>query len=193
MLILFGYSIYAQQGLQMYIGYRLDVPTGSFTNQVSNTAGKGFNAALSYSLNTNLSLGLMVSYNDYYQKYPRAVYTDGQGTDISAVMTNSIQQIPIQFVADYKLLDKGLVQPYVGLGAGFNMVSYDQYLGEFDNPQNAIRPTFSGDAGIFIPVSKYSPTAIRLGAGYNFTPMNKAGIKDLNSFGFHAGVRFPLH
>ncbi|MBS1667524.1 MAG: outer membrane beta-barrel protein [Bacteroidetes bacterium] len=189
----FAFASKAQNGLQMDIAYRVDIPTGSFTNQVSNASAKGFNAALSYSFNTKFSLGLMVSYNDYYQKYPRALYTDAHGSTISAVMTNSIQQTPIQVVADYKLIDKGIIQPYVGLGAGFNLVSYDQYLGEFDNPQNAFKPTFSGDAGIFIPVSRISSTAIRIGAGYNFTPLNMGGIKNLNTFDIHAGVRFPFN
>jgi hypothetical protein len=193
MLLFFAFACKAQEGLQMDIAYRVDIPTGSFTNQVSNTGGKGFNMGLSYSFNPKLNLGLMVSYNDYYQKYPRAIYTDAQGTTTSAVVSNSIQQIPIQAFADYKLLDKGLVQPYIGLSAGFNFIVYDQYLGEFDNPQNAFKPTFGGDAGVFIPISRYSSTAIKLGAGYNFTALNMGGIKNLNTFGIHAGIRFPLH
>jgi opacity protein-like surface antigen len=180
----------AQNGLQMNIGYEMNFPSGSFRNYIKDPAFKGFTAGLAYPINDQLNLGLSVGYNDYYQKYSRQVYQQGKGSDISAVVSNSIQQIPIMISADYTLLRKGIIRPYIGAGGGMNLISFDQYLGEFDNPQSKVKPTVMGEVGFYVPLSKYAPTAIKIGAGYQYAPFDK-GIR-LDNWGIHAGLRFSL-
>ncbi|MFI5193408.1 MAG: hypothetical protein ACHQD7_05105, partial [Chitinophagales bacterium] len=126
----------AQNPVELNIGYQMNIPAGSFRNYITHPAYKGFTAGLSVPLNDQFSLGLSVAYNDYYQQYPRAVYDDGKGSAISAVISNSIQQIPIMLTASYTLLNKGFIRPYIGAGGGMNLISFDQYLGEYDNPQS---------------------------------------------------------
>ncbi|HMH22264.1 MAG TPA: outer membrane beta-barrel protein [Puia sp.] len=183
----------AQNALQMSIGYNVNIPSGDFRNLVTNPAYKGFTAGLAYPLNDRFSLGLSFGYNDYYQKYPRQVYDDGKGSNISAVVSNSIQQIPLQITANYTLLNKGFIRPYIGGGAGVNFISFDQYLGEFDNPESSTRLSLTGEAGFFIPLSRYSSTALKIGASYNYVPYHENGIANLDTWGIHAGIRFPLH
>jgi hypothetical protein len=183
-------SAKAQSSLQMNIGYEVNIPSGSFRNYVTDPAYKGFTAGIAYPVTSQLSLGVRVGYNDYYQKYPRKVYDDGKGSAVSAVVSNSIQQIPIMIDADYTILKKGRIRPYIAGGGGMNLISFDQYLGEFDNPQSKVKPTVFGDAGIYIPLSQYSSTAIKVGGGYQYAPFT-SGI-DLNNWGIHAGVRFDL-
>jgi opacity protein-like surface antigen len=180
----------AQNPLQMDIGYEINIPSGSFRNYISNPAYKGFTAGLAYPINDQLKLGIRTGYNDYYQKYSRKVYEQGKGSSVSAVVSNSIQQIPIMLSADYTFLKKGAVRPYVAAGGGMNLVSFDQYLGEFDNPESKIKPTLFGDAGIYIPLSKFSSTAVKIGGGYQYSPWSKD--LDLSNWGVHAGLRFDL-
>jgi opacity protein-like surface antigen len=180
----------AQSALEMQVGYEVNLPSGSFRNYITNPAFKGFTAGLAYPINDQLSVGIDVGFNDYYQKYPRQVYEEGKGSAISAVVSNSIQQIPLMINASYTLLRNGMIRPYVGAGAGVNLISFDQYLGEFDNPQSKAKLTFRGDAGFLIPLSRYSTTAIKIGAGYQYAPYDKE--INLNSWGVHAGIRFAL-
>ena len=180
----------AQNALQMNIGYEMNIPSGSFRNYITNPAYKGFTAGLAYPINDQLSLGIRVGYNDYYQKYARKVYNEGKGSAVSAVVSNSIQQIPILISADYTILKKGIIRPYVAAGGGMNLISFDQYLGEFDNPQSKVKPALFGDAGVYIPLSKYSSTAIKLGGGYQYAPYSKD--INLDTWGIHAGIRFDL-
>lgn len=180
----------AQNAMQMNIGYEMNIPSGSFRNYITNPAYKGFTAGLAYPINDQVSLGIRVGYNDYYQKYARKVYNEGKGSAVSAVVSNSIQQIPILISADYTILKKGIIRPYVAAGGGMNLISFDQYLGEFDNPQSKVKPALFGDAGVYIPLSKYSSTAIKLGGGYQYAPYSK-GI-NLDTWGIHAGIRFDL-
>ncbi len=180
----------AQNPVELNVGYQMNIPSGSFRNYITNPAYKGFTAGLAVPLNDQLSLGLSVAYNDYYQKYPRAVYDNGKGSAISAVISNSIQQVPIMITANYTFLKKGFIRPYIGAGGGLNVISFDQYLGEYDNPQSRGKLTAEGEAGFYIPLSSYSATAIKIGANYQYAPYAK-GI-NLDNWGIHAGIRFAL-
>jgi len=185
-------TVRAQHELQMSLDYNVNIPTGSFKDFVTHPAYKGFTAGLAYPLNNQLSVGLSIGYNDYYQKYPRQVYADGHGSDISAVVSNSIQQLPLLVTANYTLLKRGVIRPYVGAGAGLNFVDFDQYLGEFDDPHSKTKLALRGEAGILIPLSSYSSTAIKIGGSYNYAPFNSYGVGNLDTWGVQAGIRFPL-
>src|SRR5262249_4998836 len=85
--------------LQFNINYNVNIPTGGLKNFVTNPAYKGFTGSMAYPVTDQLSLGLGIGYNDYYQKYPRQVYNES-GSSISAVVSNSIQQIPLEFLVN---------------------------------------------------------------------------------------------
>ena len=191
-LLVAGTTAQAQHELQFNINYNVNIPSGSFRDFITNPAYKGFTAGFAVPLNDQLRVGLSVGYNDYYQKYPRQTYSEGAGSDISAVVSNSVQQIPILATVDYTLLKKGFIRPYVGAGAGVNFISFDQYLGEFDDPHNTAKLALRGEAGILIPLSSYSPTALRIGGSYNYAPFNNYGVNNLNNWGIHAGITFRL-
>lgn len=186
------FSGQAQQKLQMKLGYDVNTPVGaSFRNSITNTSFRGANGEITYSINSQLNVGLGVSFSDFYQKYPRQVYSTKNG-DISAVLTNSIQTTPVLAKVNYNLTKEGTVRPYVGLGAGLNIVNYNQYLGEFPNSKTSVHPAVSGDAGINIPLSKTKAAGLNLGANFNYLPFNFNDLKNLNNWGLHAGVFFPL-
>jgi outer membrane protein W len=186
-------AVHAQQEMQLSIGYNVNIPSGAFRDYVNKPAYKGFTATLAYALSSQISVGLNVGYNDYYQKYPRQVYPGGDGSDISAVVSNSVQQFPVLLTGNYTFLKEGFVRPYAGVGAGVNFVTFDQYLGEFDNPRTTAKFDLKGEAGVYIPLSNYNSTALKIGGSYNYVPYNTDGIKTLNSWGLEAGVRFAIH
>jgi outer membrane protein W len=182
----------AQQKLQMKLGYNVNTPVGSsFRNAISNTSFRGANGEITYPINSQLNVGLGVSYSDFYQKYPRQLYSSKDG-DISAVLTNSIQITPVLAKVNYNLTKEGSVRPYVGLGAGFNVVNYNQYLGEFPDSKTSVHAAVSGDAGVNIPLSRTKSAGINLGANFNYLPFNYNDVKNLNNWGVHAGVFFAL-
>lgn len=193
LLLLAGTICRAQNEFLFSADYTINFPSGSFHNEIKNPAFKGISVGASYVITGRLWAGLSLAYNDYYQKYPRQVYPYGPGSDISAVVSNSIQQTPLLATIDYILVKKGVVKPYVGGGVGVNFISVDQYLGEFDNPASYIRLALQGEVGVLIPISKYSPKAIRIGGNYNYAPLNGYGISNLDNWGVHAGIILPLH
>jgi hypothetical protein len=85
-----------------------------------------------------------------------------------------------------------VVQPYAALGAGANLISYTQFLGEFGDAQSKVGFAAKPEAGIYIPFKKSGDYGFTLGAAYNIMPFKELGLENLNSLGFHAGVSIPL-
>jgi opacity protein-like surface antigen len=190
-LVILAISMKTSAQLKMQLGYQVSKPTGAFKDAIENTSFRGFAGEINYSITPQIGVGLGVSYNDFYQKYPRQTYQTGEG-HISAVVTNSIQVMPVLVKGNYNFLKEGPVIPYAGLGAGINLVNYDQYLGEFPASNATLKAAFSGEAGIKIPVGYSKEGGINIGAHYNYLPYNYSGIKNLNNWGAHVGFYFPL-
>ncbi len=182
----------AQESLQLKIGYNVASPVGSFKEVVGKTSFRGLSGELAYPVNDRLQVGVGVMYNDFYEKVPRQVYKTGEGM-ISAVVSNSVQTMPLLAKVNYNLARSGLVRPYAGLGAGFNFITYNQYLGEFSSGKSAFKPAVTGDAGVNIPFSRLQNAGVNIGANFNYLPFNYNGISNLNNWGVHAGVFISLH
>lgn len=186
----------AQSGeLKLDLNYNYSLPLGSFKSDlISKGSGRGFTGALQYGINNKWAAGLGVGYQDYYQKYPRAVYPLDKTQSVSAVLTNSIQVTPVMAKGAFMPMGgKGAVQPYISVGAGAGIVDFKQYLGEFtSNSKTSASFAAQAGAGVLIPFGKLSASGIRLGADYNYLPYKNFGYNNLSTLNFHAGVFFPL-
>lgn len=179
--------------LQLDINYAVGIPAGSFRSDlVDKTSSRGWTANIMYNTTNKLSVGLGFGFQDFYQKFPRAVYKLEEGGEVSAVLTNSIQTIPVLAQAQYRFLPGKAVQPYVGLGLGGNIIVYDQWLGEFENSKSSFRFAARPEAGLFIPFRPQGPAGIHLFGAYNYMPYNQDGVDNLNNWGAGIGVKFPI-
>lgn len=189
-------SGHAQSGqLKLDLNYNYSLPLGSFKSDLVNKgSSRGFNGSLQYGINNKWAVGLGAGYQDYYQKYPRAVYPLDKTQTVSAVLTNSIEISPVVAKGTFTPLGgKGLVQPYISVGAGAGMVSFKQYLGEFTSTDKSSASFVAqGGAGVMIPFGKLSSSGFQIGADYNYVPYKNFGYNNLSSLNFHAGVFFPL-
>jgi len=179
----------------MHLNYSYGIPLGSFKNDiVGNNSPRGASGDIMFSLSKKFSLGFASGYQDFYQKYPRGTYKLNDGSDISAVISNSVQTIPLLAKGMYKPLgDKySFVQPYVSLGTGISFVNFRQYLGEFGNATNSVSFQAQAGAGIEIPFGRLSNSGLQIGAVYNYIPYTKNGYNNLNNLAIQAGVHFPL-
>ncbi|HWB26633.1 MAG TPA: outer membrane beta-barrel protein [Chitinophagaceae bacterium] len=186
----------AQKGdVKFNLDYNYSMPMGNFKNNIiSNASPRGGTGEIMYSLSNKVAIGGLAGYQDYYQKYPRALYKTGPNETTSAVLTNSIQSIPVMAKVNYMPLGSSgaPVQPYLSGAAGFTFIGFKQYLGEFGSSDNAVSFAAKAGAGVFIPFGKLSAAGVSVGADYNYVPYNKNGFGSLNSLNVHAGVYFPL-
>ena len=189
----FSLAAQAQKGLaKLDLGYNIALPMGSFKNDVKDASYRGFDAKVLYGVSDKLSIGLGTGFQDFYQKYPRQVYKLSDGSDASAVLTNSVQTIPILATAKYNFTPAAAVQPYAALGVGGNLITYDQLLGEFGDQQSKFGFAARPEAGVYVPFKKGGQSGISLGASYNIMPFKELGGSNLNNLGLHAGISIPL-
>jgi Outer membrane protein beta-barrel domain len=192
----FAFHAKAQTGeWKLDLNYNYSIPVGKFKNDIiSNASPRGFNAAFMYHINNTWSAGLNAGYQDYYQKYPRDVYQTGQHEVTSAVLSNSIQTMPVLLKGKFSPLSgtAAPVKPYISAAAGVSIVEFSQYLGEFGNTTNDAGLTAQGGIGLIIPFGRHSMSGLNIGADYNYIRYNKYGYNNLNNVGLHAGVTFPV-
>lgn len=195
-LILFGTVAKSQQmPLKLNLNYNYSFPLSSFNKDlISDASPRGFTGNLMYSVNPKIAVGLGIGYQDFYQKNGRQLYKSGQSQDISAVLTNSVQMIPVTARMEYNPMgaSASLIQPYIALAAGFNFVNYDQFLGQFVNRASGTGFRALAGVGVKIPFGKTSGWGADIGANYDYAPFKKWGLKDLNTANVHVGFFLSL-
>lgn len=190
-------SAFAQNKLKMEISYNVSTPLGSFKNDyINKTSFRGGTGEISYTINPKFSVGLNSGYQNYYQKYDRQLYKLEGNQTVSAVLTNSMEIVPVILRGTFYPFAGNItakVLPYVSAGAGVNLVNYGQYLGEFGSSTSSSAFAAQAGAGVLIPIGRsVSQTAIKLGATYSYSNYNHNEISKLKSAGISAGVVFGL-
>ncbi len=187
-------GIYAQKSLRLNLDYSYGIPLGGLKNDIiSNGSARGFGGDLMYQINNQWGAGFSVGFQDFYQKYPRALYKTGDNETTSAVLSNSVQVMPILLKGQYNFAKKpSRIQPYISLGAGLGLVDFTQYLGEFAGQDNAGSFMVQGGAGVAVPFSKTGLSGLRIGGDYNFISYKQNGFGNLESVSLKAGLYFPL-
>ncbi|MBP7557262.1 MAG: outer membrane beta-barrel protein [Chitinophagaceae bacterium] len=186
-------GLQAQQSeLKMQINISGAIPGSSLKDLTNNASLRGGEMGLLYGVSNKLSVGLQVAYQDFYEKFPRAIYKLDDGSDISAVLTNSVQVIPILATVRYEFTPEARLRPYVAAGLGGGLSFYKQYLGEYPSSANKFGFAARPEAGVYLPFKPQSASGLLLGVYYNYMSYNKYGIKDLSYMGAKLGVVFPL-
>lgn len=194
-LLFFAGNVNAQKGdLILDLKYNYSLPVGGFNKDlISNSSPRGFEGAIMYQVNDRWSAGLGFGYQDYYEKFPRDIYSTSKTEDISAVITNSIQTTPIMLKAQWTPVENtARIKPYLSLGAGANIVNFDQYLGQFASGGASVNFIGQAGLGVKIPFDKIGNYAFTIGSNYNYAPYKKYGYKDLSSVNVQAGFSIKM-
>ncbi|HSR40288.1 MAG TPA: hypothetical protein VLL95_15365 [Phnomibacter sp.] len=194
----------------MSIFYSAAVPTGNFKSSfVDRTSWRGSAIDLMWYVSDELALGASLAFQDFYQKTPRDLYQLSDGSDMSAVRSRSLQTIPLMMKANYfpvkmktasgtvlagNRVEPGLqVLPYFSLGAGVNMVPYQQLYGIFTSADD-FRAGFAAmaGAGLKVPFGRFMQNGFVLEANYNLMPFNHFVMTNVNHFNFRLGFQFEM-
>jgi outer membrane protein W len=194
MLLTISANAQKQKGsLKFNLTYNYSSPLSRFKSDlVKDNSPRGARGSVMYFFNDQLSAGIESGFQDYYQKYPRDLYSIGKSQDVSAVLTNSIQTTPFLLKAKYFPLSGSVVKPYVSIGAGVNLSNFNQYFGEFGSSQTNVGFLAHGGLGVMIPFGKMHTSGINISGAYEYAPYKKYGYHDLNSMNFQAGVVFQI-
>lgn len=191
-LLLVGMGAMAQQGrFKLDVNYQVGLPAGNLKNAVEKTSWRGGEVAFMYGATDALSVGIAVGSQDFYQKYPRTVI-HSSGQDVSAVVTNSIQVMPVMAKGSWKLGPMGPVQPFVSLGAGANFIQYRKFYGEFVDSRYTVGFAAQPSVGVHIPFSRTSGAGFQIAAGFNYMPFKFNEVDGLHHGVVKAGISIPM-
>lgn len=182
----------SQQGtVKLDLSYNVAMPVGNFKKLTDKTALNGWHAAVVYNITDQVGVGLQTGFQDFYQKYNRQVY-HGSGSDLSAVVSNSVQLVPLLLKGVYTFSTKGMVRPFVGLGVGGSLVQYRKFYGQFADSHSAFSFSAQPALGVQVPVGQARRTTIHLGAAYTYLPYKGLDADGLNHVSLKAGLAIPL-
>lgn len=182
----------AQQGrFKVDLSYQVGLPVGNLKDVVEQTSWRGGEIAFMYGVTDALSVGFAAGSQDFYQKYPRTII-HSSGQDISAVITNSIQVMPVMAKGSWKLGPMGPVQPFVSLAAGGNFIQYRKFYGEFVDSRNTFGFAAQPSVGVHVPFSRTGGAAFHVAAGFNYMPFKFDETNGLHHGVVKAGISVPL-
>ncbi len=196
-LVLFSFGLlltaaaFSQQGTwRLNLNYGAAFPGSNMKTMFNDPSYRGFSGAVMYGVTDQLSVGLQAGFQDYYQKNDRKVFAE-EGSDISAVVTHSVQTMPLVFKGQYKFTTEGRLQPFAALGVGGNLVQYRKYYGQFSESDTKFGFAAQPEVGVHIPVGRGN-TGLHVAAGYNFMPYKYGDADGLSGAVIKAGISVPL-
>jgi hypothetical protein len=179
--------------LSVNIDYSIAQPFGSLNDYAGKTSFRGWRAGVQYMLNDQLAIGLRTGFQDFYERFPRAVYPTKSG-DISAVQSRTLQTIPILATVQYQFTKPdAAVIPYAGLGVGVANMNYEKYWGQFVDSRNTWQFQASPEIGINIPFGKASPLLFNASVQYNYSPYKYAEITNFSTLQGNIGLRLHIN
>jgi hypothetical protein len=192
LLLLLGVGAVAQQGqFKIDLNYQAGLPVGKLKDVVEETSWRGGEIGFMYGVSDAFSVGLAFGSQDFYQKYPRTVLRSS-GQDVSAVISNSIQVMPVMARASMKLAPMGPVQPFVSLGVGGNFIQYRKFYGEFADSRSTFGFAAQPSVGVHVPFSKRSGAGFHIAGGFNYMPFKYNDVDGLHHAVVKAGISVPL-
>ncbi len=180
-----------QRTLKLDVNYKSAMPLGNFRNLTDKPSFNGWEAAIMYGVSNQASVGVQVGFQDFYQKFGRQVLHTA-GSDLSAVITNSVQVMPLLLKGSYKFAQTGMVQPFASLAVGGNLVQYSKYYGQFSDTRSRFGFMAQPEIGLYVPVGKARRAGVHIAAAYNYAPFTYNDADGLHHASLKAGVSIPL-
>ena len=188
-----AFNLNAQRGeVRMTASLAGASPTGDLKTLIDKTTLRGADVNILYGITDKFSAGLNIGFQDFYKKLPRALYKLDDGSDISAVITNSVQAIPFLATARYNFQPTARVQPYASAGVGGAVVLNRQFIGEYPNDDNKISFAARPGVGVYIPFRKQGEVGVNVGVNYTYIPYKQDNVSNLSFVGFTIGIGFPM-
>ncbi len=173
-------SSIGQKGLQLNLDYNISTPLGSgFKDYVSKSSTRSFQGSVLYGITEHIRVGAQIFYADYHR-------------NISTGNKNIVKSVPLLAKGEYTFLPKGILRPFVGVGAGFNFVNYKKVRANIETLNHYTKGGLTGDAGVLIAFTKTSRYGVRISSSYNLMPLKEEHIRNLDSWNVQAGICIPL-
>jgi hypothetical protein len=169
-------------------GWHLGIPIGSVTDFTDNVSGVGFDLLFKYWVHPRVTVGGGFDWQTFTDSRPRTTYQIENGA-VTATAYNSVQLGNLRAGADFYLMDRGHLLPYLGAQVGFQWSTLQTIAADvalYDNQESVV---VGGELGTLIAMDERSPF-LMLAANYSYAPAVEFlnAVDDVQSISIRLGV-----
>ncbi|MFC2125167.1 outer membrane beta-barrel protein [Bacteroidota bacterium] len=140
-------------------------PTGELNDFIDKSSFRGFGFEFGKGINDNFAVGLIASWNVFYEASDYDTYVMGNLT-ISGKQYRYINAFPIMITGHYFISPGSRINPYVAGGIGTYRMNKKTDIGLYTSVNNNWHFGFFPEAGLFFNIT--DDFALNLTARYNY-------------------------
>ena len=120
MLIVLGCATAPVRAIDIKGGINWDVSTtlGKYSKFANMFSPRGASLWVDFNITKHWSLGIDVGFHQLYENKARSSFELAPGSIITASTYNKLYDIPVMATMKYTILARGIIHPYIGIGAG---------------------------------------------------------------------------
>lgn len=180
----------SDKAFDQFFTFAWDVNLPMGDHPIESTSFSGGKMEFRKMVTHNISVGLDLSWNSYYDYKPYQTYKVNETTDITSDLYKFVYTLPMSITSHYYFENYGgIFQPYAGLGLGAVYSEQDVFVNIYDiNADNwgfLVRP----EIGTIIRFQRDSDMGLMLGARYSYSTNSNTTFKfdNLQALGFQLG------
>lgn len=180
--------VQAQSGYTS-IQYVIGFGTGDLGSFISKASFRGAVFEYQRNINPNLSAGLEIGWNTFYEKKDYDTYTQ-ETVSVSGLQYRYSSHLPLLATVEYNLKPEGPFKPYVNLGIGTMYTKRDTDMGQWRLAQEAWHFALKPELGLLYELN--FSTDLKASAKY-YTGFAGGDLESSQSyFAITAGIAFKL-
>ncbi|HTQ65543.1 MAG TPA: outer membrane beta-barrel protein [Puia sp.] len=178
---------------EWHANWMFGLPVGN--SFVTSFSALGFNLGYSKFVKDDLSVGIEMSWNNYYQYAPRQTYHFSDGSAATTDLYKYIYTLPITLYASHYFRSGDLFTPFVKLGLGAQYSEQNIYYNVYETTNDNWGFVAIPEVGTLVHLSKGSPWSVYTSVRYRYSTNSAKdlGVNSVQSVDFNVGFSCIFH
>ncbi|WP_417367150.1 outer membrane beta-barrel protein [Flavobacterium beibuense] len=159
------------------LNYSIGFPAGDLKDFAGNTSGRGVTLDYAFYVKNNVSVGLGIGLQTFYEEKGYQSFTNGTQT-LSGNMFNYVNALPFYINGAYYFGDSATIKPYIGVGLGTMYVKKRYDIGVFEVDESGWAFLVKPEIGLQYKATSY------LGVNASFRYNYATDVDDVGSMSY---------
>lgn len=182
-----GRQSMAQESIWAF-NYNPASPLRDLQDYTNATSWRGWSFEGRKFMTDNVSMGVYIGYNGFFEEKPRSLY-DIKNTTINAKSWRYVYTLPVLITTHY-YIGEGWIKPYIGIGAGIYYIEQELQFSTFRIEEKNWKLGIAPEAGVFVPFSVIANEGVLLNIKYNEVFYNVQNIDNMRYLNYNVGIAF---